>query len=70
MIGGPWLLFYHYLIVRQWDLNFDSNQANIEKVTVWIRILSLPMKYFDEKFLIFLGNQISKTLKVDATTME
>ena len=66
----PWLKYDHYLTIQTWDQNFDPKDTNIEKIVMWIRILSWPIKLFDHKFLTFLGNRVGKTLKVNMTTLE
>lgn len=67
---GPWLIFYHYLTVREWCPNFHLSEATLEKVVVWVRLSGLPIEYYDEKVLKALGNRIGKTVKVDKTTLK
>ena len=43
-------------------------EVEIEKVMVWVMLSGLLIKFYDNKFLIFLGNIIGNTLKVDAMT--
>jgi hypothetical protein len=66
---GPWLIYDHYLIAREWTPNFHPNNATIEKVAVWIRISGLPIEYYDAKILHYIGNRIGKTVKVDRNTL-
>jgi hypothetical protein len=40
---GPWLIYDHYLIAREWTPNFHPNNAKIEKAAVWVRISGLPI---------------------------
>lgn len=68
MSGGPWMIFDHYLTIRQWHQNFDPLTASIDKVAVWVRFPGLPIEFYDSKFLMHLGNLIGKPLKVDSTT--
>ena len=70
LTGGLWLIYDHYLKVRPWDPNFDPEDMEIEKVVVWVRIIDLPITFFDNKFLTFVGNKIGRTIKVDAITLE
>ena len=42
----------------------------IDKVTIWVRLPGLAIKFYDDKFLTFLGNKIRKTLKIDVITLE
>ena len=58
------------LIICLWDPKFDLEEAEIEKVIVWVKLPGLPIKYYDHKFLTFLENRIGKTLKVDVITSE
>jgi hypothetical protein len=66
---GPWLIYDHYLIAREWTPNFHPNNATIEKAAVWVRISGLPIGYYDAKILHYIGNRIGKTVKVDRNTL-
>ena len=66
--GGPWLIFYHYLIVRPWQPNFDPTQNTLKNLLVWVRIPCLPIEYFDHSFLMRLKSKIGRPLKIDDTT--
>jgi hypothetical protein len=66
---GPWLIYDHYLIAREWTPNFHPNNATIEKAAVWVRISGLPIEYYDAKILNYIGNRIGKTVKVDRNTL-
>lgn len=43
----PWFIYDHYLTVKVWTPNFQSKRDTIDEVTVWIRIASIPMEYYD-----------------------
>ncbi|WJX16517.1 hypothetical protein P8452_06530 [Trifolium repens] len=66
---GPWLIYDHYLIVRQWSPNFYPNEATIDSASVWVRIPDLPIEYYDAKVLHFIGDRIGKMVKVDKNTL-
>lgn len=66
---GPWLIYDHYLIVREWTPNFDPMSASINKVAVWVRFSGLPLEYYDSKVLTFIGNRIGRTVRVDQNTL-
>lgn len=66
--NGPWLIYDHYLIIREWRYNFSPEKEEIERVAVWVRLPELPIEYYDSDFLFFLGNRIGRTVKVDKTT--
>lgn len=65
---GPWLIYDHYLIVRKWAPNFDPDLETIGSAAVWVRLPKLPMEYYDEEILTWMGNRIGTTVKVDLTT--
>ncbi|KAJ0089465.1 hypothetical protein Patl1_13455 [Pistacia atlantica] len=51
LIGGPWLVFDHYLALRQWQPDFDPIVAKIDKISAWVGLLGLSIEYYDVEFL-------------------
>lgn len=37
LVGGPWIIFGQYLMVRHWSLDFFIIQSGIMAQMVWIR---------------------------------
>lgn len=68
LTNGPWLIYDHYLTVREWRPNFRPEKEEINRVAVWVRLPKLPVEYYDSDFLFFLGDRIGRTVKVDKTT--
>ncbi|XP_028796151.1 uncharacterized protein LOC114751650 [Neltuma alba] len=68
LTGGPWMIYDHYLTVRPWEPNFRPTRASIDKVAVWVRMPKVPLEYYDEEALTFIGNRIGETIKVDLNT--
>lgn len=68
LTGGPWMIFDHYLTVRQWQEDFNLHLEGISKIAAWVRFPDLPIEFYDQEFLTIMGNKIGKTLKVDLTT--
>ncbi|KAK7289688.1 hypothetical protein RIF29_03530 [Crotalaria pallida] len=68
VLEGPWLIYDHYLTVRQWTPDFNPFKESIERVAVWVRFSGLPIEYYDSKFLHFVGDRIGRTIRVDKTT--
>lgn len=66
---GLWLIHDHYLIVRDWSPNFHPQTKAIEKVVAWVRILGLPIEFYDAKVLYAIGNRIGRTMRVDRNTI-
>ena len=68
MLRGPWMIFNHYLMVRQWHHNFDPNQSSLQSLLVWVRIPYLLIEYFNYKFLMTVGSKIGKPVRIDDAT--
>ena len=68
MLRGPWMIFNHYLTVRQWHHNFDLNQSSLQSLLVWVRIPYLSIEYFNYKFLMTIGSKIGKPVHIDDAT--
>lgn len=51
MYDGPWTILRHYLTVQRWKPEFKTFEETIKKIVVWIRILDLPIEYYDKHFL-------------------
>ncbi|KAG5066200.1 hypothetical protein JHK86_009931 [Glycine max] len=66
---GLWLIHDHYLIVRDWSPNFHPQTKAIEKVVAWVRILGLPIEFYDAKVLYAIGDRIGRTMRVDRNTI-
>ena len=58
-----------YLIVQRWKPNFDHFMDNFKKMTIWARILGLPIELYSKYFLWRVGNRIGKSLKVDTNIL-
>lgn len=65
LLGGPWMIMDHYLIVQRWKLEFLPYEDKFKRVAVWIRIPRLPIEYYDRKVLWRIGNSLGYTIKVD-----
>ena len=55
----------HYLIIKQWFLNFDHFSDTTERMLVWERLPYLPIEYYDREFLLEVGKKIGKPVRVD-----
>ena len=65
MLGGSWMIFNHYLTMRQWHHNFDPNQSSLQSLLVSVRIPYLSIEYFNYKFLMTIGSKIGKPARID-----
>lgn len=65
MLNGPWFIYDHYRTVKEWSPDFHPQIDIIQSVVVWVRIVELPIEYYDGKVLHHIRNKIGKTIKVD-----
>ncbi|XP_061354753.1 uncharacterized protein LOC133299316 [Gastrolobium bilobum] len=68
LTAGPWVIFYHYLAIRSWELDFHPYQATNAKIMAWVRFSGFPIEYTNTKLLKRNGNWLGKFIKVDAAT--
>lgn len=68
-MGGPWMIFDHYLCVFNRTLEFASPNAKIQNAMVWIRFPGLNLLYYDENVLLRLASVIGKPIRVDQNTL-
>lgn len=59
----------HSLTVRAWSVNFCPAGYAIEELVVWVRIPGLPIEYYDNRVILYIGDRIGKTCKVDKNTL-
>lgn len=52
LTNGPWLIYDHYLTVREWKPNFRPDEEEINRVNVWVRLLELPIWSFRLSIMI------------------
>ena len=62
------MVMEHYLIVKEWTPNFDPMVDVTERVIVWVRFPCLPIEYYDQEFLMKVGEKIGKPIRIDRTT--
>ncbi|RYR21977.1 hypothetical protein Ahy_B03g067272 [Arachis hypogaea] len=68
LLGGPWMVARHYLIVQRWRPFFFSSENEVKKIAAWIRIPNLPIELYNHRFLCKVGSTIGIVLKVDRAT--
>lgn len=65
---GPWMIFGHYLTVRKWTPEFRPSIASIDSTAVWVQFPGLPIRYYNDRMLLSMGNTLGRALKVDQNT--
>ncbi|KAJ1411086.1 Ribonuclease H-like superfamily [Sesbania bispinosa] len=61
--GGPWVIMGHYMVVQRWNLEFLPFEDVLKRVLIWIRILGLPIEYYDDHVLWRIGDVVGRTIK-------
>ncbi|GKV16524.1 hypothetical protein SLEP1_g27155 [Rubroshorea leprosula] len=69
LIGGPYKFFDHYLAVQPWEPNFQPSRAKLPKTAIWVKLYEVPMEYYHEAAILYLGNKLGRAIKVDRTTL-
>lgn len=59
----------NHLHVQEWVPDFVANEANINKLLVWVRFSVLPVEYYTKTWLERAGSRIGKILRVDYATL-
>ena len=58
----------HYLSIRGWKPNFRPENANLSYVAMWVRLLGLPIEYYELSVLRDIGKVIGPVLRIDTHT--
>ena len=66
--GGLWLVGQHFLAIRKWELEFKVEEPSLSSVAVWIRLLGLPIEFYDPIILKKIGRAIRPVLRIDSHT--
>ncbi|CAN1120518.1 hypothetical protein LINPERHAP2_LOCUS244 [Linum perenne] len=70
MFGGPWMIFDHYVVIQKWRPHFRPEETVLSTLRVWVHLPGLPLEYFDNSILKFIGDRIGRTVRIDHTTLE
>lgn len=71
LCGGPWFVGEHCLTIRPWEPYFKASEAKLSSVAVWVRLLELPIEFYDREVLKKIGEAIGLVLCIDSyTTLE
>lgn len=67
--NGPWVIQGHYLSVNKLSPGFLPSSALPSLTLVWVRVPRLPLEFFNDKFLMRVGDKLGKAVKVDGNTI-
>ena len=56
------MVHWHFLTVRAWESNFKPSNVVCNMVAVWVRLLELPIEYYDPRVLREVGSAIGLVL--------
>lgn len=65
---GPCTILDHYLVVKEWTLEFHPFTDKTKRLIIWVRIPCLPIEFFDYAFLKKISDKIGKSLRADHNT--
>ncbi|XP_030939939.1 uncharacterized protein LOC115964842 [Quercus lobata] len=66
LMGSPWFISQHFLAIRQWEPEFKASTATLSLVVVWIRLLELPIEFYEPNALLKIGKAIGPVLRIDS----
>eukprot|EP00253_Pinus_taeda_P033124 PITA_33124 len=66
--GGPYFFNSSGLFLHDWKPRFNPDMEDLSHAPVWIRLYSLPTKYWKEETLQDIGNSIGTFIKVAEDT--
>lgn len=68
LLGGPWVVFGHYLSVRAWSADFSTSNSEVDKQLVWIQLLGLFEGFYSDFLLRTIESMIRLVFQIDAGT--
>lgn len=68
LTGGPWIIAGQYLTIHKWRPGFVPATEVITRMAIWVRILGVPIEYFNVWAMRMIGSLLGKLLKIDVNT--
>ncbi|XP_038971593.1 uncharacterized protein LOC120104465 [Phoenix dactylifera] len=65
---GPWLVAGQIHAMERWRPNFSPGAGELNKAIVWLRMLGLPLDYWEESIILQMAAKAGKPLAVDEIT--
>lgn len=65
---GPWFVGGRYLSVQPWQPNYRASEDGLGKIAVWVKLIELPLDFYEEQSLVEIGNAIGKYIRTDRNT--
>lgn len=59
----------HFLAIKPWEPYFKVSEATFSSVAEWVRLLELPIEFYDLAVLKEIGSVIGPVLRMDSFTV-
>ncbi|KAL8150112.1 hypothetical protein V2J09_019920 [Rumex salicifolius] len=69
IMGGPWVVFGHYVTIKKWSPSFNPLTDCIKTTPAWIRFTYLSLILYEEHILTHLASAIGNPIRVDKKTL-
>ena len=70
VLSGTWYFGKHCLALTRWHLGFDAGLELKKLAPVWVRLPGLPLEFWDEGILRWVGNSFGHFVSIDKVTMQ
>ena len=67
--GGLWFISQHFLAIKPWELKFSASEADLSQVAVWVRLLGLPIEFYELEVLKKIRSAKGPVLCINSHTM-
>ncbi|PPD82804.1 hypothetical protein GOBAR_DD20264 [Gossypium barbadense] len=68
LIGGPWVIFGHYLTIKPWLLDFSTANTKVDNQIAWIKLPGLSEGYYSKMLLRAIGQTNGPMIRIDEHT--
>ena len=70
ILSGTWYYGKHCLALTKWHPGFDASAELNKLASVWDRLPRLPLEFWDEKILRWVGNSFGHFVTANKVTMQ
>ncbi|GAV88870.1 Exo_endo_phos domain-containing protein/DUF4283 domain-containing protein/zf-CCHC_4 domain-containing protein, partial [Cephalotus follicularis] len=66
--SGPWDVWGVHLALRLWERDLPPISSGFTKITVWVKLMNIPMEYWTTKGLSHMASVLGTPLHMDPAT--
>ncbi|GAV69034.1 DUF4283 domain-containing protein, partial [Cephalotus follicularis] len=66
--NGPWDVWGVHLALRLWERDLPPIRSGFTKISIWVRLMNIPMEYWTLRGLSHLANVLGTPLHMDPAT--